>query len=285
MPENKRIYEDSFKKAHSDAFAQAKKKMPAANASEILKLLVQLFESSDREAALKKLTAEYGEAAAVYAKVFSEDFIKRTIEEALKNSDRTEFQKLAEDRFSETLVKSAKSVMMILAAYARKEIDEEEFILRLGQAGIGEIGTKLMKAFDIDPGKFADHPEELLRLTGPALAYQGFMGAYKEYSKALSDLKLAREERILIEEQCNETIEMIREYRQLMEERVSAYMTKRLETFDAGFRAMDQAILDNDPEGFISGNVQIQKILGYDTQFTSFDEFDSLMESDMDFKL
>jgi hypothetical protein len=44
--------------------------MPAANASEILKLLVQLFESSDREAALKKLTAEYGEAAAVYAKVF-----------------------------------------------------------------------------------------------------------------------------------------------------------------------------------------------------------------------
>ena len=48
---------------------------------------------------------------------------------------------------------------------------------------------------------------------------------------------------------------------------------------------MDQAILDNDPEGFISGNVQIQKILGYDTQFTSFDEFDSLMESDMDFKL
>ena len=70
MPDEKKIYQDSFKKAHSRAFEKAKAKMPAANASEVLKLLVQLFESSDREAALKKLTAEYGEAAAVYAKVF-----------------------------------------------------------------------------------------------------------------------------------------------------------------------------------------------------------------------
>ncbi len=285
MPDEKKIYEDSFKKAHSRAFEKAKAKMPAANASEVLKLLVQLYESSDREAALQKLVSEFGDAALIYVKVFSDDFIKRTIRETLEKSERSEFQKLAKDRFAETLVDASKSIMMLMASYAKGEIDETEFILRLGKTGIGEIGTKLMKAFDIDPNKFADHPEELLRLAGPALAYQGFMGAYKEYCQALNDLKMAREERILIEAQCNETVEMIREYRQLMEERVSAYLTERLEIFDEGFRAMDRAIMDNDPEGFISGNVQIQQILGYDVQFTNFDEFDSLMESDMNFKL
>lgn len=285
MTADKRVFEDSFKKAHSKAFKKAKTKMPAANASEILKLLIRLFESSDRKAVLQSLVSEYGDAVLVYAKVFSDDFIKRTIRDTLDQSERAEFHKLAKDRFAETLVDASKSILLLMAAYAKGEIDETEFVLRLGKTGIGEIGTKLMKAFDIDPNKFADHPEELLRLAGPALAYQGFMGVYKEYSQALNDLKLAREERILIETQCNETIEMIREYRQLMEERVSAYLTDRLETFDAGFKAMDKAIMDNDPEGFISSNIRIQQILGYDTQFTNFDEFDSLMESDMDFKL
>ena len=285
MPVNRKIYKDTLKKAHSKALERAKAEMPAADASEIIKILVRLFESSDRKAAVKELLSEYGDAALVYARVVSDDFIRNAIQETLKNSEREEFKKLAKDRFADTLVESSKSVMKLVASYAKGEIGQEDFILRLGQTGIGEIGIKLMKAFDIDPNKFAGNPEELLKLTGPALAYQGFMGAYKEYCSALEDLKLARKERELVEAQCNETIELIREYRKLMEERVSAYLTEHLETFDAGFKAMDQAIMENDPEGFISGNVQIQKILGYDSQFTGFDEFDSLMNSDLDFKL
>ena len=46
---------------------------------------------------------------------------------------------------------------------------------------------------------------------------------------------------------------------------------------------MNQAIISNDPDGYISGNVQIQQILGAEIQFTNQDEFDSLMDSDEDF--
>ena len=48
---------------------------------------------------------------------------------------------------------------------------------------------------------------------------------------------------------------------------------------------MDQAICDNDINGYILGNVRIQKLLGYETQFESQEEFDELMISDVEFKL
>ena len=82
-----------------------------------------------------------------------------------------------------------------------------------------------------------------------------------------------------------ESVAMIRQYREEMERMVSMYLTEHLETFESGFAAMDQAIMDGDVDGYIKGNAEIQKILGYDTQFTNQQEFDDLMDSDIAFKL
>ena len=115
--------------------------------------------------------------------------------------------------------------------------------------------------------------------------YQGLMGAYREYSKALDDLRLARESRMRVEAECQRSIEMIRAYRMEAEQRVSEYMNEHLDAFQSGFAAMDQAILANDPDGYIAGNVQIQQMLGAEIQFTNQEEFDALMDSDDAFKL
>ena len=111
------------------------------------------------------------------------------------------------------------------------------------------------------------------------------MAAYKELRKAQKKYEEAQEERILIEKACAESVAMIRQYREEMEQVVSKYLTEHLETFESGFAAMDQAIMDGDVDGYIKGNVEIQKILGYDTQFTNQQEFDDLMDSDIAFKL
>lgn len=123
----------------------------------------------------------------------------------------------------------------------------------------------------------------LLNFAAPIMAYQGLMGAYREYSKALDDLRLARESRMRVEAECQRSIEMIRAYRMEAEQRVSEYMNEHLDAFQSGFAAMDQAILANDPDGYIAGNVQIQQMLGAEIQFTNQEEFDALMDSDEDF--
>ena len=118
-----------------------------------------------------------------------------------------------------------------------------------------------------------------------ALTFAALTEAYKIVREAQEDLQLAREERIKIEAACNESIELIRQYRAEMEYAVNHYLTERLETFESGFAAMDKAIFENDSDGYIRGNVAIQEILGYKSQFTNQEEFDDLMDSDIAFKL
>ena len=103
--------------------------------------------------------------------------------------------------------------------------------------------------------------------------------------KEQEELAAAREERIRIEKACAESVAMILKYREEMDNVVTTYLTEHLETFEAGFAAMDQAMIDNDIDGYIKGNVEIQKILNYDVQFTCQEEFDDLMDSDFAFKL
>ena len=70
-----------------------------------------------------------------------------------------------------------------------------------------------------------------------------------------------------------------------MEKKVSEYLNLHLDVITDGFAAMDKAIMENDADGYIAGNVEIQKMLGYKVQFTNQQEFDALMDSDEDFML
>ena len=103
--------------------------------------------------------------------------------------------------------------------------------------------------------------------------------------EAQEDLEVAKAHRAEIEAACSESIALIRQYRQEMETVVNKYLSDRIMTFESGFKAMDKAILENDTDGYIRGNVEFQKILGYDVQFTNQEEFDDLMDSDIAFKL
>ena len=71
---------------------------------------------------------------------------------------------------------------------------------------------------------------------------------------------------------------MIRQYRNEMEEKVSCYLSEHSRAFESCFRTIDDAILQNDVDGFIRGNHEIQRILGKEPRFKSFDEFDEFDE-------
>ena len=194
-------------------------------------------------------------------------------------------KELANQKFSSGLVDSAQQIGIWVIQYMRKEISEEAFISNMTGPGNQKLVKDLLAALRIDEKIGVSSVEEIFKLSYPVMAYTASMAAYKELRKAQKEYEEAQEERILIERACAESISMIRQYREEMERVVSKYLTEHLETFESGFAAMDQAIIEGDVDGYIKGNVEIQKILGYDAQFTNQQEFDALMDSDIAFKL
>lgn len=277
----------NLKQAHARAWSEVKEddSLPNIDVGVLINFLVDMFKSDKKERfdIIKKYAETYSKSFLRYGKIFSEDFFPKTINEILAKTDREEFRTLAENGFADCLVNASEEIIGIVALYVTKQIDADEFLIRMSRTGIGEVGVKVMKAFNIDPQNFTSNPQILLNFAAPIMAYQGLMGAYREYSKALDDLRLARESRMRVEAECQRSIEMIRAYRMEAEQRVSEYMNEHLDAFQSGFAAMDQAILANDPDGYIAGNVQIQQMLGAEIQFTNQEEFDALMDSDEDF--
>ena len=277
----------NLKNAHARVWSEVKEddSLPNIDVGVLINFLVDMFKSNKKERVdiIKKYAKTYSKSFLRYGKIFSEDFFPKTINEILAKTDREEFRTLAENGFADCLVNASEEIIGIVALYVTKQIDADEFLIRMSRTGIGEVGVKVMKAFNIDPQNFTSDPQMLLNFAAPIMAYQGLMGAYREYSKALDDLRLARESRMRVEAECQRSIEMIRAYRMEAEQRVSEYMNEHLDAFQSGFAAMDQAILANDPDGYIAGNVQIQQMLGAEIQFTNQEEFDALMDSDEDF--
>ena len=277
----------NLKNAHARAWSEVKEddSLPNIDVGVLINFLVDMFKSDKKERfdIIKKYAKTYSKSFLRYGKIFSEDFFPETINEILAKTDREEFRTLAENGFADCLVNASEEIIGIVALYFTKQIDADEFLIRMSRTGIGEVGVKVMKAFNIDPQNFTSDPQMLLNFAAPIMAYQGLMGAYREYCKALDDLRLARESRMRVEAECQRSIDMIRAYRMEAEQRVSEYMNEHLDAFQSGFAAMDQAILANDPDGYIAGNVQIQQMLGAEIQFTNQEEFDALMDSDEDF--
>ena len=194
-------------------------------------------------------------------------------------------KELATQKFSSELVDSAQQIGIWVIQYMKKQISDEDFIKNMTGPGNQKLVKDLLSALKIDEKMSVNSIEEIFKLSYPVMAYTASMAAYKELRKAQKEYEEAREERIRIEKACEESVAMIRRYREEMEDLVSKYLTEHLETFESGFAAMDQAIMDGDVDGYIKGNVEIQKILGYHTQFTNQQEFDDLMDSDIAFKL
>lgn len=106
------------------------------------------------------------------------------------------------------------------------------------------------------------------------------IGVYDEIKKSLADLKIATENRILIEQECAERIQMIRENRSMMEEAVSDYLYSKMTIFTQAFASMDRAITENDIDAYLAGNNMIQAELSGTTMFSTMDEFNNLMVSE-----
>jgi len=107
----------------------------------------------------------------------------------------------------------------------------------------------------------------------------------KEISNEKAEAELIHRKRLLEEAKTAKALEILYDYQQQLELRVSEYLTEDITAFLEGLDCMDQGIAEQDSNRVIKGNVIIQRVLGKEPQFTNQQEFDDLMDSDVPLRL
>ena len=138
----------NLKNAHARAWSEVKEddSLPNIDVGVLINFLVDMFKSNKKERVdiIKKYAKTYSKSFLRYGKIFSEDFFPKTINEILEKTDREEFRTLAENGFADCLVNASEEIIGIVVLYFRKKISPDEFLVRMSQTGIGEVGVKAM---------------------------------------------------------------------------------------------------------------------------------------------
>ena len=127
--------------------------------------------------------------------------------------------------------------------------------------------------------------------SGRFVARYNFVGAgraalaiVKEVSNENKEAQLIHERMILMGTKADMMMQQLQKFKVELEEKVSNYLAEDIETFIEGFDYMNEGLATGDSNLIIKGNVVIQKVLGREPQFTTQEEFDDLMESDVPLK-
>lgn len=167
-------------------------------------------------------------------------------------------------------------------------------ITRLSGLILKECVIRIGSVFSEDSDKLTQDVLELLpeesekKLTTLSVTIKEYIDCLdykKEIESSIDEYKDAKENRIRVEKQVEESTNKLLRYRAAMQQQFETEFAEYLIVFDESFTQMDEAILNNDSNAYIDANSKIQNQLGKDMQFHSQDEFDGLMGSDDDFKL
>ncbi len=240
-------------------------------------------EKTPQEAA-QDVAKETGTAA---AGSYLTAFLGSSIQGIMRNSANAYTRGIAQTAFPLMLVSSVKSIGELSISYFRGAITGPEFAGNLLQQGINELGSGMFNTLfmGVAGGAQSTALNVVAGMAGSTVGYMAAVALYEQVKGAIDEYQIAVEKRKQIETQCAEAVELICQYREEMNAKVERYFTEHLTTFNEGFMAMDKAIVENDINGFVSGNVKIQELLGHEIQFRNEEEFEDLMLSDVSLKL
>lgn len=196
----------------------------------------------------------------------------------MKNSGSALMRSIAKTNLPAQVATAVLETGKTLMKFASGEIDGVECLEELGQKGAGMTASAMFGTMGLALGPVGVVAGSLIGYALSNALYGGFMAELK-------GAKLAREERIRIERECERAIEMLKEYRANVEAMVSRYLTDHITAFHGAFDAMKEALGTGDIDGFIAGANAITEKLGGRVQFRNMGEFDSLMMSDEAFVL
>ncbi|GHS94645.1 hypothetical protein FACS1894107_14730 [Planctomycetales bacterium] len=270
---------DIAKVSHRAGMEQAKYGAVLGGGISIVQNVVALVKGEkELRDAIFDVAKDAGSAAAVsYATGFAGSMIKG----GMQNASSDTLRALSKSNLPATLAVTALECGKTFAKYFRGEIDGEECLEELGEKGVGMTSSAMFATL----GQIAIPIPIVGAAIGGMVGYALSSACYKELTSALKGAKLAQEERIRIEAECEEAVKMIRAYRAEMEAVINDYLRDHIATFTNAFTEMKTALNLGDIDGFIDGANSITRKLGGKPQFNTFTEFDEFMENSISFKL
>lgn len=238
------------------------------------------------EDALIDTAADTGKAAAVsYAVAFAGSALKGAMQNAPAKFART----LSKTNLPAIVVTVALETGKTLSKYLDGQIDGTECLEELGEKGTGMLSSAMFASQGAALGTF------LIPIPGVGTVVGGLVGGmigysfssayYRQLLGALKEAKIAHEERLRIESECEEAVKAIREYRAEIESLLSEYLTEYKDSLNMALNEMRDAYATGDADSFITGANSITEKLGGKPQFETVDEFQALLKRGYVFKL
>lgn len=179
------------------------------------------------------------------------------------------------------VVAAVLSTAGIIKNYIYGKITASECIAQLGETGIATSTA----AAGMYVGAVVIPLPVIGSLIGGMVGYMLSGRVFTALSGALASAKLARNERIRIERECEESIRRIQEYRRQLDEITEKYFKENRKVFDEALGDMVSGLKLGDADGYIHGAGKIIQQLGGKVSFRNMDEFNELMKSDDIIKL
>lgn len=269
---------DIARVANRAGIEQAKMGAAIGGGMSLIRNLVSVCknEKDAKEAALD-VAGDTAQAAALsYATAFSGAIIKGTAQ----NSSSELVKNLSKTNLPAYIATSTLEVGKTLKSYFTGEIDGVQCLEQLGEKGYGMVNSALYAAI----GQVAIPIPVVGALVGSMLGYALSSASYGVLTQSLREAKMAREERIRIEAEVEESIAMLREYRAELEANISRYLKETRDFFDETFARMKSSLQTGDIDGYISATNAITRKMGKRPLYDSFSQFDSIMISDESLK-
>lgn len=212
----------------------------------------------------------------------------------MRNSSKEALKKLGTSSAPAQIVAFTTSVFRIVNDRMEGKISDEECFHNIAKSGVGVIGTFKAAAVGEGVGKIIGS-----KIGGAMGAFAGPVGAIigsvvagvvidATYDYAVTTLKaprIAKQERIQIEQECEQLHMQLEQYRENFRNTYIENTNELVEVFGNSLQNMATALKMNDANSFIIGANTITRALGGKTQFNTVDEFEAFLESDEEFDL
>ncbi len=190
-------------------------------------------------------------------------------------------QTIAKSQLPGQIITAVMIVGGTLKRYASGELSTEDFITELGEKGAGYAAG----AYGFAVGQAVIPIPVVGGVVGSMIGYALSGALYGGFMETLNGAKLAHDERIRVERECQEAVRMLQEYRVNIEGMISRYLKENISVFHEAFDMMKSAFDIGDADGFIFGANMITQNFGGNVAFKNMQEFDALMMSDEAFVL
>jgi hypothetical protein len=264
---------DIFKASHLKGFEKAKEGAVNSGCISIIRNIVAVIKKEkDVEEALSDVAHDTGSAV---IESYSKALTRSVIKGFMINSSSEFTKSLSKTKIPGMIANIAINAGQTIAEYIRGEIDGVECFEELGEKGTGILSSAMFAILF----QMAIPIPLVGGLIGSTIGYALSCASYNELITALRDAKLAEENRIQIEAECEEAIRLIIQYRTELEANISENLSEHITTFHIALDEIQTSLGIGDIDRLITGANTITYKLGGKPQFENYSQFEVLIES------